>query len=965
MQEEVRGRLGAGKLDNAVWRIYADPYTRGALVVLRNADGYRVHAAGPVRPRWLAKLRGTSVVAAAWVRVPGGGEKGTDAVVALLGTAFGSVFSLMCDDKYEKNDVVTTLWSAPNGERIDGLRVEYVAGKFVGTVATTSELYMFSDAVSLEELFASSPTSTSTTSAALVSGVATRKDDNASSFEAPFPSELQFMTGSSGVASRRFVWAAKGGITHAQVSVRRRKGPASGAGSSAVVASVVEKASISWATLKAASGSSVPLACNLSAYHVLVLYPASVYAFNQISGDLTQCINVWSPSGLSPVGSDASPPARSPLSERRYSTPFTVGAGTGNAAGSGQRLTKRRLSVGWEEEPGAKQGLSSPAAGFARDVLADTLWIFTEDGQMAQLTASELEQKEAWNAAKAVGRFDLAMALAPLVSGNAEDDSYVGQTREAVLMAQADHAAAKGDWEAASRLYAKTNKPILTVILDIVQACSSTANELNGVESDAVLVAEVGGAPALVSAKNRILMTRHILEYLVRKLDQMDDAKPTQRTIVATMLVQLYASRISGEVDVDKQAETRKDFGHFLADRHQDLDNATALAILSRHGCFEEAKKLALLAGETLHASDMSTRRGHVQETIELLQDPLIQADEDVFGDLVATLARSLASEAPREIANVLFVSTKCAAGQHLDHIRLVSGFARSARSASNQEHSHEAYASAVEYIHNVLGTPLDSGRERKGEDEVKRLEMAQSKDWHDLVVFLFELHAEFGREQDAERSYEVIVAPEVAKGVNEDLANTIGCMLRSGFHSNCRKLCVSLYQALGLHDAAITLALDLDVDLAEARLSALPAGAVPLKMRRALWCQIAGKSVDPVGVVERSGGILHIEDVLTEMPQFESATERVKTAVASSLVEHKRVAQSAGAATTATLVVTDSLRNDLVRARAWRGGRYLSCGHRIPRTAGAECSLCGSHAISSLDAPFDSGPSVPPTNVL
>lgn len=58
-----------------------------------------------------------------------------------------------------------------------------------------------------------------------------------------------------------------------------------------------------------------------------------------------------------------------------------------------------------------------------------------------------------------------------------------------------------------------------------------------------------------------------------------------QRSIVATMLVQIYA-QLSYETDKQRRDEVRKDLELFLADRHKDLDvsKISAAELSSRRG---------------------------------------------------------------------------------------------------------------------------------------------------------------------------------------------------------------------------------------------------------------------------------------------------------------------------------------------------------------------------------------------
>lgn len=954
--EEVRGRLGVGKLDNAVASIYADPYTQGALIVLRNADGYLAHGKGLVRPRWLAKLRGLHCVSATWLRVSHpSGERS----VALLGTAFGALFSLFVDRKYEKDDALTLLWNAPNNDKVDGIRVELVAGKYVATVATTAALYLFSDALTLEDLFVEerltvvsrAETSLSTIATAGPSGPPGSLENE----HLPLPSELHFMTG-SGMASRRFVWAGPSGVTHAQLSVRRRRiaepsntedGDSPNANRnarSAVVTTVIDRETISWKTLKDTSASAVPLTCNLSTFHILILYPDSVYAFNHISGQLTQRIPVWNAPG--PLSSQIS--------------------GHGSLDGSRGLLDGTSMPRGSRDEKSITGNLlSSPASGLVRNVSVDALWVYSADGEFARLTATLEEQTEAWKAAQAVGRFDLAMALAPLVSHTMPDQTAMVQTRETVLEAQADLAASEGNWDVAAPLYAKTNRPLESVVLQIVESFSTKKNSVAMPPTDSSNLRALGVA-------TRLRTVKYIITYLVHKLDRIDSSKPMQRSIVATMLVQLYSSQLASETNLTEREEVRKDFGNFLADRHQDLETETALGILARHGCHEEAWDLALLSGDIISACEMSSRRGQVEKSLSLLRNSNVSRDADVLSQLIGRLTNNTAAQAPKQFVTAVGLSLR-KDSHYMDHLTVIQGLARVARSSKDEEKVREAYQATLGYLHDLLRDWW--GEPNQDNDSDKFGDMAKQRDWYNLVTFLFALHAEFGDEAEAQHSYDTFIIPHVSRDMPQSVCNTLGAILRCASIGGFRKLCVHVYQALGFLEMAMSLAVKIDSDLAESLVSHLAPTEVSTLQLQHLWCMVARESKDPVGTVERSKGVLHIEDVLNDMEPFESPTERVKNAVANSLEEHKRLANSAKSEAISALEVTSYLRQDLEKAQEWRqkvqnsrmrrSSVTFSCGHRVkgrelPGSDMKECELCGKTAIDSLEAPFDSGLSLP-----
>lgn len=957
--EEVRGRLGVGKLDVAVLRIYANPFTHGALIILRNADGYLAHGKGLVRPRWLAKLRGLRCSSAAWLRVPHpSGEKN----IALLGTAFGALFSLTVDHKHEKDDTLTLLWNAPNSEKVDGVRVEQVAGKYIAMVATTTTLYLFSDALTLTDLFVEErltvvnrvvPATSSNNGPGTSSSMSMNEGE-----DFPLPSELHFMTGGSGVASRRFVWAGSSGVTHAQLSVRRRRTDSSSKTEhtsradreprSAVVAAVIDRETISWASLKDASGSAVPLACNLSAFHVLILYPNSIYAFNHISGNLTQHIALWKPSGV--VSSSSS-------------GPLSLGSPRGLLGDVDSSRGSR------DERNGQKHCLSSPACGLIRDVSADAVWIYSSDGEFACLTATSEEQTEAWKAAKSVGRFDLAMALAPFVSSGTHDNSAMYQTRDTILEAQADHAASEGNWDVAARLYAKTNTPVESVVLRIVESCSKDKGAFAARKS-------VESNLSALGIGVRLKTVRYIITYLVNKLDRVDSVKPMQRTIVATLLVQLYSLQLSSETNVERLDEVRKDFGNFLADRHQDLEIGTSLEILLGNGCFDEAWNLAVLSGEVLSACEISCSRGQVERSLSLLKNSNVINDSDIQSQLITRLANSIAPHTPKRFMTAVARSLG-KQSHYTDHLAVIQGLARVARNSKNEEKSLEAYHAATVYLFDLLHDWWggNNGNESNDNGNIMIRDTTKQRDWFNLVTFLFVLHAEFGVEAEAQRSYDHLIAPYVSPDMHQAVSDTLGVILRCASIAGFRTLCVHLYQALGLLEMAVSSAIKVDINLAESLVGHLGSEDVSESTLRQLWCMVARGSDDPVGIVEKSRSVLHIEDVLNDMEPFESPTERVKNAVANSLEEHKRLANVAKNDAVSAIEVTSHLRQDVEKAQLWQqkaqstrartGYTLLSCGHRArshtkPGVGANECEFCGEAAIDSLDAPFDKGLSLP-----
>ena len=102
---------------------------------------------------------------------------------------------------------------------------------------------------------------------------------------------------------------------------------------------------------------------------------------------------------------------------------------------------------------------------------------------------------------------------------------------------------------------------------------------------------------------------------------------------------------------------------------------------------------------------------------------------------------------------------------------------------------------------------------------------------------------------------------------------------------------CVHLYALLNLHEEAVELALQLDVELAKKRADS--AGAAEPELRKKLWLRIARHVVEEEHDVERAmrflqeaGGVLKIEDILPFFPEFVTI-DHFKDAICTSLEEY------------------------------------------------------------------------------
>lgn len=106
------------------------------------------------------------------------------------------------------------------------------------------------------------------------------------------------------------------------------------------------------------------------------------------------------------------------------------------------------------------------------------------------------------------------------------------------------------------KLYARTERPVQVVLLDVIHACGN----------------------------DRLLSAQLQVDYIVRRLDTIEKSQATQRSVVALLLVELYCSRISMLLPENGASKVQEEFKDFLADHADDLTFKTAMNIMTSHG---------------------------------------------------------------------------------------------------------------------------------------------------------------------------------------------------------------------------------------------------------------------------------------------------------------------------------------------------------------------------------------------
>uniref|UniRef100_A0A1D2AFE6 Pep3/Vps18 beta-propeller domain-containing protein n=1 Tax=Auxenochlorella protothecoides TaxID=3075 RepID=A0A1D2AFE6_AUXPR len=395
--------------------------------------------------------------------------------------------------------------------------------------------------------------------------------------------------------------------------------------------------------------------------------------------------------------------------------------------------------------------------------------------------------------------------------------------RSAVFLAQGEAAVEGGDWEAAGTLFGK------------VTLTEPSFEDLALRFMDA----------AQPGALQRFLQVR--LETLGRD-DQV------QATMVATWLLELLldkqnraalgASEDTGEGagagGASELEQVEAELAAFLRKHVRVLDAGTTTSLLSGYGQPGLLEVFAASRGDHETVLELLVQQGQVTRALEVLRSPAVSPE------LAYKFAPALAALAPEES-----VRAWVAANPPLDPERLLPALLALSSGARADATSRAAALSfvraaldagaGVQALHDLaldLYSALDGGEEQ-------------------LMEYLRTARSPLGRPL-----FDPVLALRLARERGRDHA------------------AVALYQDLGLHDDAVRLALTLDRDLA-VRVAGRAGGDAGLSRR--LWLDIAGHLIQASGdpkdqaqgialvtsLLEESGGLLRIEDVLPLFPDF------------------------------------------------------------------------------------------------
>jgi hypothetical protein len=137
------------------------------------------------------------------------------------------------------------------------------------------------------------------------------------------------------------------------------------------------------------------------------------------------------------------------------------------------------------------------------------------------------------------------------------------------------------------------------------------------------------------------------------------DIRPYRRTVVATLLVELYASFISvssGRNDRLKSSRYAKMnflYRNFRADRIQDLRVPTAVSILTSRRCCQAARAVTVFAGDCKRAGELCLLHANSVDSLALLDLLRLKGSHTDVAELLIFISGRLANTSPRRLTCV------------------------------------------------------------------------------------------------------------------------------------------------------------------------------------------------------------------------------------------------------------------------------------------------------------------------
>jgi len=449
--------------------------------------------------------------------------------------------------------------------------------------------------------------------------------------------------------------------------------------------------------------------------------------------------------------------------------------------------------------------------GIMQDPNTRKVWLFAQ-GCIYEVDIED-ESREVWRLYLDMGQFELALKYCK-----------TEWQEDRVHTAQAKHHFERGKYQLAATFFGKANTSFEEVTLKFVR---------------------VGEMAALKT-------------YLVHKVDSIPEKDRTQRILICTWLVQLYLSTLNdleaGHASKEQYRLQTDEFKQFLIDYRTNLDSKTVLELISSNG-----------------RMDMILFFANVVKDYELMINQYIQLQSTVVeregGNVLERYME--ATYFYRRVVDVLSKSYQSEADGPVQSLNLVYQY-----SPILIEHVPcELVAAWIKF------TKLNPKRLLPALTRYQPEHNRPDVEENQAIVYLEHCVKELGNREPA--VHNALLALYVKQRDEEPLTKFISARdryfdpqyaLRQCLKGNKAHACVFIYGSMGLYEEAVSLALQVDIELATLNADKLEDDPA---LRKKLWLRIARHVVEEQRDIRKAMEFLHkcdflkIEDILPFFPDF------------------------------------------------------------------------------------------------
>lgn len=482
----------------------------------------------------------------------------------------------------------------------------------------------------------------------------------------------------------------------------------------------------------------------------------------------------------------------------------------------------------------------------APDIRRDKIWLYSSRFVFQVLKVRE--DRDIWKLHLDHGEFDQALKRCK-----------TNEQREEVLSSQADSYFQQGMFELAAKHYAKTQRSFEEIALKFVNYRTPTTEEKDNTPSECATTNPF--TSRMPTCARNALKT-----YLLEKLKTLDQTKKRmQQAMICTWLTEIFLdnlNRLQRESDTSVEAKNQlpseqTEFRDFLMDWADVLNRNTTFELIGSHGRVEDLLFYAEIQNELEWMLTHHVQNRNYQAVLHILAE---QTHPDKVSELFRKFCPALMAELPKETVDMLIqIDT-------LDPVKLLPALIRYEPKLDEKNH-------AIRFLENAIA---------KG---------CTNPAVHNYLVSLL-----------AKAPDEKPLLNFIDKNKNNPIYD-YKYALRLCHQQGKARACVGIYNAMGLYQEAVKLALEIDATgrlakkvVTRAVGSDLGADGIDEEERKKLWLMIAkhvivtenGKDISKAMSILKECDLLRLEDILPYFPDFVKIGD-FKDEIIKSLEEYNR----------------------------------------------------------------------------